>query len=140
MDSFLTAGTTVCSRGSHRWPHRASSHHQQSRVKVIAGGTPTENLLEEFPRLTKPTEPSRGAAQHYTSRPDKTLPVCSLPPAPPCPRSLGRGQGRVRRRAERRYSQMCRGPMVVRSPSSGQEGQKLETLWRLSSSQRSHHP
>jgi hypothetical protein len=35
---------------------------------------------------------------------------------------------------------MRRGPMVIRPPSIAQQGQRLETLWRLPSSQRSHRP
>ena len=105
-------------------------------VKIIAGGTPPDSLLEEFPGLTKPAGSHR-EVRHNTTHPHNTRPTCSLPSGT---RPLGRRQGRVQRLAAGQHRQTRQRPMVVRPPSRTEEGQRLESLWRLPSPQLSHHP
>ena len=118
----------------HTGPHRAISSPQ---FESHRRSKPPDKLLEEFPGLTKPTGSHR-EVRHKTTQHIRTTPG---PPAAWRPRRLRpfrRGQCRVRRHAEQRYSQTP-WPIVVRPPSSAR-GQRLETLWKLPSSQGSHHP
>jgi len=83
-------------------------------VKVIAGGTPPDSLLEEFP-VTKPAVSHR-KVQHNTTHHIHTTPG---PPVDCRPSRLAPDRLAVAN--------------VVRPPSRAEEGQWLEALWRLPS-------
>ena len=105
-------------------------------VKVIAGETPPDSLLKEFPGLTRPTGNHRGVRHNTTHQFRKT-------PGPPVacgPRHLAPDRLAV---ANAEFKAMLRDDkarrtVAVRPPSRAQ-GQRLETLWRLPSTQRSYH-
>jgi hypothetical protein len=56
--------------------HQGPPHLHPSRFKVIAGGTPPDTLLQDFPELTKPT------GTHKDVRHNTTHHICTTPGQP----------------------------------------------------------
>jgi hypothetical protein len=77
-NNHLLDGVTSMSTPGHIAPPSVPS------VKVIAGGTPPDSLLEEFPELTKPTGSNR-ELRHNTTHHIRTTPG---PPVACRPRRL----------------------------------------------------